>query len=212
MARRRRSARRSTPGARAMHSWSSPPARSGLPQPGGEAMETLTQLARELDPGDFRQTVEKLALYKLDDGAPLTPGEIAACAPATIEAELDEVLHIVAEARTGEIGPMMKRLRAQGVQPVALCMAALRHFRTLFAAAADPEGPARGIARLRPPVFGPRRERMQRQAQNWGAARLQRAISLLTDTDLQLRSAGRTAPEMALVERALIRLAMMRRG
>ena len=185
---------------------------AGLGEVGGEAMEALSALAGALGPGDFRQTVEKLALYKLDDRAPLTPGEIAACAPATIEAELDEVLHIVAEARTGEIGPMMKRLRAQGVQPVALCMAALRHFRTLFAAAADPEGPARGIARLRPPVFGPRRERMQRQAQHWGAARLQRAISLLTDTDLQLRSAGRTAPDMALVERALIRLAMMRRG
>jgi len=51
---------------------------------------------------------------------------------------------------------------------------------------------------------------MQRQAQAWGAARLEAAVTLLTDTDLALRSAGRTAPAMALVERALIRLAMMR--
>ena len=105
----------------------------------------------------------------------------------------------------------MKRLRAQGVQPVSLVLAAGRHFRTLYTAAADPEGPAKGIARVRPPVFGPRRDRMQRQAQSWGAARLDQAVSLLTDTDLKLRSAGRTAPDMALVERALIRLAMMTR-
>ncbi|WP_397543569.1 DNA polymerase III subunit delta [Roseovarius salis] len=184
---------------------------AGLTDLTDAAMRDLTALARALDPGDFRQTLEKLALYKLDDAAPVGPDDIAACAPGTSEAALDDVLHIVAEARPGEIGPVMKRLRAQGVQPVSLCMAAARHFRILYAAAADPEGPAKGIARVRPPVFGPRRDRMQRQAQSWGAARLEQAVTLLTDTDLRLRSAGRTAPDMALVERALIRLAMMNR-
>jgi DNA polymerase-3 subunit delta len=38
---------------------------------------------------------------------------------------------------------------------------------------------------------------------------LETAISALTDTDLQLRSAGQTAPAMALVERVLIKLAML---
>jgi len=186
-------------------------ARAGLRDVGAEAMRDLVALAGELDPGDFRQTVEKLSLYKLDDAAPVSPDDVAACAPASTEAALDEVLHIVAEARAEEIGPVMKRLRAQGLQPVGLCMAASRHFRALYAAASDPEGPAKGIARLRPPVFGPRRDRMQRQAQSWSAARLQEAVTLLTDADLRLRSAGRTAPAMAEVERALIRLAMMRR-
>jgi len=186
-------------------------ARAGLRDVGAEAMRDLVALAGELDPGDFRQTVEKLSLYKLDDAAPVSPDDVAACAPASTEAALDEVLHIVAEARAEEIGPVMKRLRAQGLQPVSLCMAASRHFRALYAAASDPEGPAKGIARLRPPVFGPRRDRMQRQAQSWSAARLQEAVTLLTDADLRLRSAGRTAPAMAEVERALIRLAMMRR-
>jgi DNA polymerase-3 subunit delta len=92
---------------------------------------------------------------------------------------------------------------------VALCIGAMRHFRTLYAVASHPGGPGEGIGRLRPPVFGPRRDRILRQAQGWGAAKLQDALTLLTDTDLQLRSAGRTAPDMALVERTLIRLAMM---
>lgn len=183
---------------------------AGLPDAGGDAMRDLMALARTLDPGDFRQTVEKIALYKLDDAAPLTPADIAACAPASVEADLDDILQIVAEARATEIGPVMSRLRAQGVQPVRLCIVAGQHFRALYTVASDPGGPARGIARLRPPVFGPRRERMQRQAQAWGAARLEAAVTLLTDTDLALRSAGRTAPAMAFVERALIRLAMMR--
>ncbi|GGO59025.1 DNA polymerase III, delta subunit [Roseovarius pacificus] len=184
-------------------------AKSGLRDIGGDAMRDLTTLARELDPGDFRQTMEKLALYKLDDGAPVSSEDIAACAPGSTEADLDDVLHIVAEARSGEIGPVMKRLRAQGVQPVSLCISATRHFRTLYAAASDPGGAAQGIGRVRPPVFGPRRDRMLRQAQQWGADRLEQALTLLTDTDLQLRSAGQHAPDMALVERTLIRLAML---
>ncbi len=184
-------------------------AKSGLRDISNDAMRDLTALARDLDPGDFRQTMEKLGLYKLGDDTALTPEDIAACAPSSTEAELDDILNIVAEARSGEIGPVMKRLRAQGVQPVGLCIAATRHFRTLYTAASDPGGPAQGMGRLRPPVFGPRRDRMQRQAQNWGAPRLQDALSLLTETDLQLRSAGQHAPDMALVERALIRLAMM---
>ena len=77
---------------------------AGLAEPGAEAMRDLTALARALDPGDFRQTLEKIALYKLDDPAPLAPEDIAACAPATTEAAIDDVLHIVAEARRARSG------------------------------------------------------------------------------------------------------------
>ena len=119
---------------------------------------------------------------------------------------------MVAESRVGEIGPLLRRMQAQGTNAVSLCIAASRHFRVLHAAASHPEGAAAGAGRLRPPVFGPRRERIARQASRWGAARLQTALSLLTDTDLALRSAGQTAPQMALMERALIRLAMLGRA
>lgn len=184
-------------------------ARAGLRDVPGAIMADLTALARDLDPGDFRQTVEKLALYKRGDPAPLSAQDIAACAPASTEADLDDILNIVAEGRAPEIGPVMRRLRAQGIQPVGLCIGATRHFRALYTAAADPGGAAQGIARMRPPIFGPRRDRMLRQAQAWGAVRLEQALTILTDTDLTLRSAGQRAPDMALVERALIRLAML---
>lgn len=182
--------------------------RAGL-QPSSTAMEDITTLSRALDPGDFRQTLEKLALYKHGDTTPITPEDVEAVAPVSTEAELDDILLIVAEARTREIGPLLARLGAQGVAPVGLVIAAMRHFRALHAAASHPEGPARGVASMRPPIFGPRRDRMIRQAQNWGPFKLDQAIELLTDTDLQLRSAGQNAPTMALVERMLIRLAML---
>jgi len=182
--------------------------RSGLGEIDREAMTDLLALARDLDPGDFRQTVEKIALYKYGDAAPLTSADVAACAPATIEADVDDLLAIVAESRTDELGPMMRRLEGQGVTPVTLCIATLRHFRALHAASADPGGPAAGLARMRPPVFGPRRDRMLRQAQAWGMERLEQALSTIVETDLRLRSTSR-APAMAVMERALIRLAMM---
>lgn len=185
--------------------------RAGITAPDHDVMDDLTALSKALDPGDFRQTLEKLALYKLNDSVPLSSEDIASCAPTSTEAALDDVINIVAEARSGEIGPIMRKLQAQGVQPVALCIAALRHFKTLYAAASDPGGAAQDIGKLRPPVFGPRRDRMLRQAQGWGIYNLEAALSLLVDTDLKLRSAGQHAPAMALVERCLIRLAMMAR-
>ncbi len=184
--------------------------RAGLTNVADEAMQDIVALSRALGPGDFRQTLEKLSLYKLGDATPVSADDVLACAPATIEAALDDVLNCVAEAREGEIGLIVRRLEGQGVQPVSLCIGATRHFRTLHAAASDAGGTALGIARARPPVFGPRRERMARQAQGWGLRKLEKALSMLTDTDLTLRSTSR-APKMAVMERTLIRLAMLRK-
>ncbi len=182
---------------------------AGLGNIDHEAMTDLFNLARELDPGDFRQTCEKLALYKYKDDLPVASEDVAACAPVSTEAALDDILNIVAEGRAQEIGPVLRKLEAQGVNPVLLLISATRHFRALYGAAADPGGAAAGIARMRPPIFGPRRDRMVRQASGWGAPKLEQALTGLTDTDLQLRSAGQRAPDMALVERLFLRLAML---
>lgn len=183
---------------------------SGLVNVSSDAMAALTELARVIDPGDFRQTLEKIALYKLNDNDPLTPEEVAMSAPASIEAGIDDVLNIAADGRADQVGPVLRRLEAQGVGPVGLCIGATRHFRTLHMVASDPGGPGSGIGKLKPPVFGPRRDRLQRQASNWGMHKIERALTLLLDTDLTLRSTA-TVPEMAVMERALLRLAWMGR-
>ena len=184
--------------------------KAGLQNVPRDAMDTIENLSRSLDPGDFSQVIEKLGLYKHRDTSPVSEADIEAVAPTSTEAALDDMLNIIAEARTAEIGPLMARLRSQGVLPVTLCIGAMRHFRTLHAAASDPGGPSQGISRLRPPVFGPRRDRMTRQATNWGLRRLEQALQVLTETDLQLRSSS-NAPANAAMERALIRLSMLAR-
>ena len=137
----------------------------------------------------------------------MTPLDVANCAPVTIEAALDDVIHASAEGRGNEIGPLIQKLGGQGVQAVALCIGATRHFRTLYAAACDPGGAAQGLSRAKPPVFGPRRDRMARQAQQWGVHKLQDALRELTTADLTLRSSS-MAPQMAVMERTLLRLAV----
>jgi len=176
---------------------------AGIDQPPQEAMHLLLGLARDLEPGDFRQTLTKIGLYKLNDPAPLSAQDITDCAPASIEAAVDDVLMVVADGETGEIGPVMQRLSAQGVNAVTLCIGAMRHFRTLHRAALDTSG--------RPQIWGPNRDKMTAQARKWGAVKLEQALTELTDTDLQLRSAGQHAPALALVERTFIRLAMLAR-
>ena len=183
-------------------------ANAGLRHISRDARSAIGALARLLSPGDFRQTVEKLGLYMHGSSAALTPDDVTACAPQSSAADTDDLVGIAADGRTADIAPILRRLYAQGVSPVTLSIMALRHFRALHVVASDPGGPASGIGRLRPPVFGPRRDAMIRQAGHWGRDRLEKALIVLIDTDLQLRSTSK-APQNALVERALIRLAMM---
>lgn len=179
-------------------------ARAGISRPSAAASEAIAALASSLDPGDFRQTIAKIGLYKWGDTTPLTPEDIAACAPATIEAEADDLLLAVAEGRTQAVPGLVRRLEGQGTQAVTLCITAMRHFRSLHAAATDPAGPDAALSRGRP--LPPRlKEALATQVRTWGVAALERALTELVETDLALRSTSK-APSMAVMERALIRL------
>ncbi|MEH6653697.1 DNA polymerase III subunit delta [Loktanella salsilacus] len=178
--------------------------------PNRDVMDAIMAMAHSLTPGDFRQTIEKLGLYKLGDPEPLSVADVALLAPQSADVDVDDILVVVAEGNSQMIGPVLRDLYAQGVLPITLCIGAMRHFRQLHVVASDPGGPGQGIGRLRPPVFGPRRDRLVQQASQWGRDRLERAIAALTDTDLTMRSASH-APQHALMERTLIRLAMMAR-
>lgn len=181
--------------------------RAGLTQISPDAMQDLTALSRALDPGDFRQLLEKIALYKHGDASPLAPQEVADLAPMTIETEVDDLLSAVADRREKHVGPLLRRLEGQGILPVTLCIGALRHFRALHMVVTDKGGLQNGLLRAR--VFGPRRDAMARQAGQWGVARLEEVLRLLVETDLTLRSSSR-APSMAVIERAFMRIAMMK--
>ena len=172
-----------------------------------DALARLELLAGEMGPGAFARMLEVLALHRHGEDGPAGEADVEAAAPASATAAPDALVAAVAEGRAGEVAPLVRRLAAQGSGAVALTVAAGRHFRAIHAAAALPGG----VAGLRPPVHGPRRDALARQARDWGAARAEEALGILTETDLALRSPGARAPDLALVERALIRVAMLAR-
>ncbi len=61
------------------------------------------------------------------------------------------------------------------------------------------------MGRLRAPGAADRAQALTRR---WGAARLEQGLRLMLETDAGLRG-GSAAPEHALMERALLRLAAM---
>lgn len=194
-----------------------PPSRSDVEEairaaglsPDRDALAALHALSQSLEPGDFRQCLEKLSLYALGASG-VSLADVEACAPRSSEADLDDLLTIVADGQADQVGPLLQRLYAQGTVPVTICIMALRHFRTLHRVASAPGGASAGIGALRPPVYGPRRDRLARQAARWGVDRLETAHRQLLEADLSLRSGARV-PAEAMIERVLIRLAMLPR-
>lgn len=180
-------------------------ASAGLSRIEPAAMADLSALAGALDPGDFRQTVEKLALYALDQSGPVTSSDVAAIAPAMVEAEVEAVIDAAAEGRAGDLCLLLRRIGAR-TDLGRVAQLANEHFRKLLALKSDPGGTDAAIARTRPPVFGPRRDRLVRQTRASDAAALVAAVEALTDVELTLRSASKV-PDLALVERALVRIA-----
>ncbi|MFO1141409.1 MAG: DNA polymerase III subunit delta [Amaricoccus sp.] len=184
-------------------------AAAGLPLPDRAVMGDLEGLARALDPGDFAQFVAKLALYKRGDPAPLASEDVAACAPPLGEAEVDAMVALAADGDARGLARAFRGIGGTG-NPTGVTIAAGRYFRILHAAASagDPEA---ALSRARPPVFGDRRARMAAQARALGAGELEKALALIMEAELALRSA-RPTPARALVERLLVRIAMLRRA
>ena len=184
-------------------------AESGLQNLTPDSLELLIAIASDLHPGDFKQTVGKLALYKLNDKTPVTYQDTMNCTPTSTEADIDEVLNVILAGKEFKVSQILGRLSSQGTLPVTLIIAATRHFKALFAIISNPGGVNAGATALRPPIYGPRKELLTNQAQKWGPVKIKTAIKILTTTDLQLRSSNLRAPQMAVVERLFIRIALL---
>lgn len=172
-----------------------------------DAAAALAVLAADMDPGSFARFLETLALCA--GGEPvLTADRVAALAPESRPAELDALVAAVAAGRADAVGPLLARLAASGTGPQGALAAVSRQMRQVLALAAAPGGPSAAIERLRPPVRGPRRDRLLQELRHWPAPRAEAALRQLHATERALRSPG-PRPDAALAERCLLRLAMM---
>ena len=186
-------------------------AKAGLKEINEEISNALFILAKMIDKGTFEQTIEKLALFKISDQTSLSIDDIEKCMPLSYGSELDDLLDCVAEGRVSDVRPTLGRLSAQGVTPITMCISMIRHFKTLFSIVSDPEGIHSGLSKLRPPLFGSKKEKLRSHANSWGLNKSKFALSTLIRLDIKLRSANKISPALAVVEREMVRLAMYSR-
>jgi DNA polymerase-3 subunit delta len=173
-----------------------------------EAVQELAAVAAQADRGALLQLIEKISVFSLDRDEALDQQALAPLLPMAADGELDRLVAAVAEGRAEAVGPLIGRLTSAGVGATGMLIATGRHFRQLLGLAAARDGIEAALGRQRPPAFGPRRQALAAQARRWGPGRLESANRLLFQTDRTLRSPG-DRPDRALVERCLIRLAMM---
>ncbi len=176
-----------------------------------DGVQILSETAKNVDYGSFVQLIEIISIFGIGKKEPLTSEEVLALIPAHQDAEVDRFVDAVAHGNASEIGQILSRLENSGTKAVGLLIALQRHFRQIHMVSTAAGGPDAGLALIRPPLWGARKSAMQALVRRWQPARLEQAIQIIFETDANVRSSS-NAPEMAVLERCALRLAMMGRG
>ena len=158
-----------------------------------------------------RSEMQKLTLYmsgqttvSLDDAQAIIGDS------ATIT--LDDVVDAAAAGKLPELMTAMARARFEGISPVVVLGAMLRHLSRLEEAAAAMASGSdfeKAVSTLRPPLFWKRKDGFRAQLRNWTPRRLDRGRSELMQADIACKTAA--LPAEAVCERALMRIAAMAR-
>ncbi len=155
-----------------------------------------------------RRELEKLALYKGADPAPVTVDDARACVGDTSALVLEDVVFAAAggDHQTAQAG--LVRLFQEGTAPVTVLRALGTHLLRLdrvraAQAAGHPLEAALGA--LKPPVFFMRKEAFRAQVGGWSPGRLQKALALVHEAEGHCKTTG--LPDRALCSRALMQIA-----
>ena len=175
---------------------------------GVEIKRDLAQLGLTIELNEFKQLLEKITLYKMNDSSPISYEDVLECTNISMETELEEIIDTICSGNTNYLGSLLKKLTATGQNPTSICIGVVRHFRNLHILASQPSKMEVSLLKIRPPIFGARRNKLISNSKKWGIKRLERAIQILMETDLRLRS-SKLDPKSALMERALIKISMM---
>lgn len=181
----------------------------GNPSFSPAAMDALVAFAAIAEAAEVRGVISTLALYAIKAPVPLEAAEVQALLPAAVEGDADAVADATVARRPVEALAAYARVAGKGGGPGGVAMALGRAFRQLHALAAAPDGPEAALARMRPPIFGPRRDALARASRQWKGVALERALEHILDSELSLRATNEI-PERALVERLVVRLSTLR--
>jgi DNA polymerase-3 subunit delta len=164
-----------------------------------------------------RRELEKLALYclsKPDDIKKVTESDTIACVGDSSETSIDNLVFSVGEGNQSNIDRTLTKAFSEGINPVVAIRAIQRHFQRLhFVHGQMSEGGNldQALGKLRPPVFFKRKSDFQHQVRNWTPDKLNRALILATESEVDSKTTG--LPADILCWRTLMRIAQAaRRG
>ena len=173
-----------------------------------DARKNLEQLAKSVEYNEFEQVLEKIFLYKIDDDTPISSEDISKCINLSSEIELDDLINKICEGNTKDLSPLLLKLNTKGQTPTSTYIIINQYFRNLHMLAIQPSNIEQAISRIRPPVFGDRRNKLLSNSKKWGVKRLEKALTLLHENGLTLRS-SKPIPQQAVIDRTLIKISMM---
>ena len=153
-----------------------------------------------------RRELEKLALY-VGDGGTVGAGEVAASIGDNAELSIDDVVFAAAEGDAAQLERALSRAFGEGVQPVTILRAELRHFQRLHLAGSRlAAGRSEEDAlKLRPPLFFKLVDRFKRQLRLWPPVRTEAAMEALNEAEAQAKTTG--LPAETICRAALMRIA-----
>jgi len=185
----------------------------GAPPPDADAARALGDVLQGVGHGEAMRFAEVLALAAIENDS-ISADDVIACAPPAAEADFDAGIQAVTQGRPRELPGLFDRFEAQAaslpglVRVLTMHMARLHRAQALMADGMDAQT---AMGKLRPPVFWKSRDSFAAQLRAWPRAGVEDAFAQLANLEETLRS-GSSPPERALIERALMRIAMTAPG
>jgi DNA polymerase-3 subunit delta len=155
----------------------------------------------------MRREVEKLALY-VGPGGRVDEEAALACGPEGAALELDEALMAATAGDVALADRALDAAFAEGVNPVAVLRAALRHLQRLHEAALA--GGDAGV--LRPPVFFRHKAAFDRAMRAWPVGALEAAAVALLESEKRTKTTAFRDADVAVARAAIAALARQAAG
>ena len=168
------------------------------------------------DRGVSRAEIDKLILYKGPKDLRGVPGSITledvrASLVDGLGDAMDDAAAACADGATAHLSKALHKADAAGASPIGLLRALQRTFSRLRAAQGfveKGETTASAMKKLKPPVFFAEQRAFEQRLYKWRqGAKLDRAVRMLIDAELEAKSAG--VPQREIVERTALRLSLM---
>lgn len=155
-----------------------------------------------------RSELDKLILYMGEGGGQVTLEDAKACVGDTAALGLNQIAEAVTAGNMKDLEKFLERAWTSGENAVAILRTLQNRLMRLHLARGHVDkgvNPMEATNKLRPPVFYAEKDKFARQLNLWSSVKLEQALSILIDAELDCKTTGN--PADVICARALLRLA-----